>query len=103
MTGSICIDGTVIAIRPIQRTDADRLTRMFGRLSPRTVYFRFFSPIPSLSPSVLVWLTDVDHFRRDALVALADNEIVAVARYGQSRGPSESVNSSRSAFSSTAP
>jgi GNAT superfamily N-acetyltransferase len=70
-----------LAVRPIGLDDVDRLQRMFTRLSADTVYHRFFSPVVEPRRSALVWLTAVDHDRRDALVALDGDEIVAVARY----------------------
>ncbi len=81
MSETITVAGTVLTVRPIEVTDIDRLERMFGRLSPESVRFRFFAPIPRIRPSELVRLTDVDHCRHDALVALYRDEIVAVARY----------------------
>jgi GNAT superfamily N-acetyltransferase len=74
-------DRTVLAVRPIAPADVDRMRRMFFRLSPTTVYRRFFSPIQEPSHRMLRWLTEVDHDRREALVALDGDEIVAVARY----------------------
>ncbi len=68
-------------VRPIDVSDADRLARMFERLSRESIYYRFFSPVSRLSSSVLLRLADVDHCHRDALVALEGDEIVAVARY----------------------
>ena len=69
-------------VRPIEASDVELLRRMFYRLSAETVYKRFFRPIVEPSPSVLRHLCDVDHDRRDALVAVdAAGEIVAVARY----------------------
>jgi GNAT superfamily N-acetyltransferase len=62
---------------------------MFFRLSPTTVYRRFFSPIHEPSPKMLRWLSDVDHDRREALVALDGDEIVAVARYDGRPGSKE--------------
>jgi len=70
-----------LTVREIRLDDVDRLQRMFTRLSADTVYHRFFSPIVEPRRSALVWLTAVDHDRRDALVALDGDEIVAVARY----------------------
>jgi ribosomal protein S18 acetylase RimI-like enzyme len=70
-----------LTVREICVDDVDRLQRMFTRLSPDTVYHRFFSPIVEPRRSALVWLTAVDHTSRDALVALDGDEIVAVARY----------------------
>ena len=70
-----------LAVRPIEPDDVARLERMFFRLSPTTVYRRFFSPIHEPPPRMLRWLTEVDHDRREALVALDGDEVVAVARY----------------------
>jgi ribosomal protein S18 acetylase RimI-like enzyme len=70
-----------LMVREIGVDDVDRLERMFTRLSADTVYHRFFSPIAAPRRSALVWLTAVDHDRREALVALDGDEIVAVARY----------------------
>ena len=70
-----------LTVREITIADVERLRRMFNRLSPDTVYRRFFSPINEPRRSALVWLTAVDHGRREALVALDGDEIVAVARY----------------------
>jgi RimJ/RimL family protein N-acetyltransferase len=74
-------DGTALTVRPIELSDAFGLRRMFDRLSPETIYHRFFSPIPAPRMVVLQHLAAVDHDRREALVALVDGEIVAVARF----------------------
>jgi GNAT superfamily N-acetyltransferase len=39
------------------------------------------TPTPRLSDRTLAYLADVDHVDREALVALAGDEIIAVARY----------------------
>ena len=75
-----------LTVREITIHDIERLRRMFGRLSPDSVYRRFFSPIQEPSRSALLWLTSVDHTSRDALVALDGDEIVAVARYDGREG-----------------
>ena len=89
MTETIWIDETPITVRPIAITDADRLAGLFTRLSPESVHFRFFSPVRRPPRAALLRLADVDHERRDALVALVDDEIVAVARYDAKRGSHE--------------
>ncbi|MEA3078402.1 MAG: hypothetical protein QOF60_3310, partial [Actinomycetota bacterium] len=61
--------------------DSEALRRMFSRLSQETIYKRFFRPVKEPSAKDLAFLTNVDHGRREALVAEADGEIVAVARY----------------------
>ena len=70
-----------LTVREITIDDIERLRRMFTRLSPDSVYRRFFSPIHEPSRTALLWLTSVDHGTREALVALDGDEIVAVARY----------------------
>jgi ribosomal protein S18 acetylase RimI-like enzyme len=70
-----------LTVREITTDDIERLGRMFTRLSPDSVYRRFFSPIQKPSHTALLWLTSVDHGTRDAIVALDGDEIVAVARY----------------------
>ena len=79
-------DAVALSIRPVETTDVERLARMFERLSPMTVYYRFHSPLPRLPRSTLVRLADVDHCRSEALAAVYDDEIIAVARYNAVRG-----------------
>jgi GNAT superfamily N-acetyltransferase len=80
-TDTLHIDDIHLAVPPIVITDAERLARLFDRLSPSSVHFRFFSPISRPPRAALLRLADVDHARREALVALDGDEIVAVARY----------------------
>ncbi|HEY5170937.1 MAG TPA: GNAT family N-acetyltransferase, partial [Acidimicrobiia bacterium] len=75
------VDDIELTVRPITIGDVERLASLFTRLSPSSVHFRFFSPIPRPPRAALLRLADVDHCRRDALVALDGDEIVAVARY----------------------
>jgi GNAT superfamily N-acetyltransferase len=83
------VGDATLTVRPIAITDADRLARLFSRLSPQSVHFRFFSPISRPPRTALLRLADVDHARRDALVALDGDEIVAVARYDAKPGAHE--------------
>jgi GNAT superfamily N-acetyltransferase len=78
---SMQVGAVVLRVRPIEITDAARLARMFERLSRESVRMRFFAPIPQLPWGRLVRFADVDHCRREALVALHGDDIVAVARY----------------------
>jgi GNAT superfamily N-acetyltransferase len=80
------VGDTDLLIRPIVIGDVERLDRMFSRLSPQSVHFRFFSPISRPPRAALLHLAHVDHGRRDALVALDGDEIVAVARYDALKG-----------------
>ena len=82
------VDDTELTVRPITLGDVERLASLFTRLSPTSVHFRFFSPISRPPRAALLRLADVDHCRRDALVALDGDEIVAVARYDGRAGAS---------------
>lgn len=73
--------GECLTVRPIAPDDVDRLRRLFYRLSPRSIYYRFFSVVVQPSEAALRYLATVDYHDRHALVALHGDEIVAVARY----------------------
>ena len=63
-------DGTDIFIRPIKPEDAQLLVDLFHSLSRESIYFRFFSPLKSLSHEMLVRLTQIDYYRNVALVVI---------------------------------
>src|SRR5262245_15036142 len=83
MRESMHVDGITLTIRPVEIADIERLNRMFEQLSPDSIYFRFFSPLPTLPRSTLLRLAGVDHWHRDALVAVDGDEIVGLAGYDQ--------------------
>ncbi|MBF0468451.1 MAG: GNAT family N-acetyltransferase [Desulfamplus sp.] len=64
------IDHERFFIRPIKPSDAPLMVQHFMSLSPRSVYFRFFTPLKQLSRSMLIRLTQIDYDREIALVAL---------------------------------
>lgn len=74
-------DGTAVEVRAMQPSDTDRLRRFHGTLSPETTYLRFFSFHPELSAQEVHRFTHVDHRDREAVVAVAAGEIVAVGRF----------------------
>src|SRR5438552_329864 len=76
-------DGSTIVIRPIHGDDRELLARMFGRLSHGSRRSRFRGRLDTLSEEDLDYLTDVDGYRHDALVAIEPDghEAVGVARY----------------------
>ena len=76
-------DGTTILVRPMRADDAERLEAAFGRLSADSRRRRFLSPKGRLSVTELRYLTEVDHHRHEALVAVTpdDAELVGVARF----------------------
>ena len=73
-------DGTPVEFRAIRPDDADRLEGLFYRLSPQSLYLRFFSPVPRPRRAVIERLANVDYTDRLALVAVIDDEIIGVAR-----------------------
>lgn len=74
-------DGTPVELRAILPTDDVRLQRLFDRLSPESLYLRFFAPMPRAQPAMIRRLVDVDYVDRLALVAVVDDEVVGVARF----------------------
>jgi acetyltransferase len=77
-------DGLAVFIRPIKPEDAPAFVDLFHTLSPTSVYYRFFSPMKSLSPSMLARFTQIDYDREIALVALEEGrpeeKMLAAAR-----------------------
>lgn len=78
-------DGTRVWLRPIRPDDDRALVDLFGRLSERTIYHRFFAVRRSLPPAWVHLFTHVDYERRMAIVAERDTAqgraLVGVARY----------------------
>lgn len=72
---------TAPALRVIRAGDEHRLERLFYRLSPESVYRRFFTLYTTPPCGALRKLVDLDHDTRDAVVAVVDDEIVGVGRY----------------------
>ncbi len=78
-------DGADLLIRAIRPDDKDLLQESFSRLSPESVYFRFFELKARLSERDLSYFTEVDFSRHVGLVATCQEggseHIVGVARY----------------------
>ena len=76
-------DGGAVLLRPAAPADAERLRRMFYRLSPGTRQRWFFVPAPC-SPwwaAYLARLAEVDGRNQWAVVAAVGDEVVGIARY----------------------
>jgi RimJ/RimL family protein N-acetyltransferase len=65
-------DGTDIALRPLHPGDGALLAAGFERLSNRSRYRRFLTPMPRLTGSMLTFLTSVDGFNHRAWGAVVD-------------------------------
>src|SRR5438128_3356909 len=86
-------NGASVRVRAIRPDDEPRLMALCCRLSPRTVYQRFFS-VRRLLPEEAYAFANVDYRQRMAVVAEVDDgpepELVGVARYGPSdEGPAD--------------
>jgi acetyltransferase len=66
--------GLDIIIRPMKADDAPRLKALFYSLSPRSVYFRFFTQLHDPSDEMFQKLAQVDHDRHVVLVATQGSE-----------------------------
>ena len=84
---------TTITIRPIEPDDKRLLLEAFERLSQRSRERRFLTPATELSAEDLRYLTEVDHRRHEALVAIdpESDRIVGVARYVKVPGEREAA------------
>jgi acetyl coenzyme A synthetase (ADP forming)-like protein len=74
-------DGSSLHLRPIKPDDVNALLEFHKRLSPRSVYFRYFSPLPELGEERAKVLANVDYHNTFALVGELGGRLVGVARY----------------------
>jgi GNAT superfamily N-acetyltransferase len=73
--------GSKVCLRPIRPDDSARLLDFHQHLSPQSVYRRYFSMRPKLSPSEVERFTCVDYIDRHAFIALDGSRMVAVGRF----------------------
>jgi acetyltransferase len=78
-------DGSEVFLRPIKPTDGPLLVEGFRKLSPRSIYLRFLSPLRHLPEKWVHQFTHVDYRNDFALVATIHERglesIIAVGRY----------------------
>jgi RimJ/RimL family protein N-acetyltransferase len=67
-------------IRPIEPGDKERLVNGLRQLSEESIRKRFLAAKPRFTKAELRYLTEVDGINHIALVALEDDQLVAVAR-----------------------
>ena len=81
-------DGSRLILRQITPSDASLLASAYERLSDESRRRRFVVAPAHLAPEDLIYLTDVDGRRHDALVAIdeATGELVGEARYVREPG-----------------
>jgi RimJ/RimL family protein N-acetyltransferase len=83
--------GLTVHVRPIRPDDEPLLHEAFARMSERSVYFRFFSPLKRLPEEMAQRLARVDRDQRFALAAVTRERdgaehIIGVARYDRAPG-----------------
>jgi acyl-CoA synthetase (NDP forming)/GNAT superfamily N-acetyltransferase len=86
---AVLADGATVHLRPMRPDDDHALVAFHARLSPETVYLRFFSPRPRLADRDVQRFTQVDYRNRMAFVAILHDDVVAVARYDRLADPAE--------------
>ena len=79
-------DGTAITARALVPEDRPLVADAFERLSERSRYMRFLTPMPRLPQRTLDALMEVDHHGHVALIALHHGSCVGVVRYVRDRG-----------------
>lgn len=65
-------DGKSLLLRPIRPEDEPAYQRLFDRLPPEDIFFRFMNPMKALSHSLGARLTQLDYDREMALVLIAE-------------------------------
>lgn len=73
--------GESFHMRPIHRDDDERLVAFHQRLSSHSIFRRYFSLHPELSPAEIVHLTQVDYVNRLALVVEDAHQLVGIGRF----------------------
>jgi acetyl coenzyme A synthetase (ADP forming)-like protein len=83
-------EGMTLRLRPPTAEDADAALALFGRLSQRSLYFRFHS-MPIVSRALVDPFLDPDWQSRGSLIAVVDEEgverVVAIASWVRLRDP----------------
>ena len=85
----VLTDGGVVHLRPIRPEDAEAVVAFHHRQSPESLYYRYFSPKPTLTAEEVEHLTSVDHVRNMAFVAFDGDQLIGIGRYDQLRGGNE--------------
>ena len=76
-------DGRVALVAPLHPDDRRRYLGGVSKMSPKSLYKRFMSPVARLTESQLRYLLEVDHRDHEALLAVDEDsgEAVGVARF----------------------
>ena len=75
------VGGRAVSLRLLEPWDHEVLCGFYRRLSPETIYRRFMAPVVPPATALVQRLLNVDHCRRDALVAIDSDGIAGIARF----------------------
>jgi acyl-CoA synthetase (NDP forming)/ribosomal protein S18 acetylase RimI-like enzyme len=88
-TDVVLADGGTVHVRPLTPGDRGLIEAFHARQSRESIYFRYFSPMPTLSAREIDRLTNVDQLVHMGFVALLGDEIVGIASYDVIPGRNE--------------
>ena len=79
MTGLLERPAPALTVRPVTPDDSAAVRDFLAGLSLDSAYRRFFTGLGSPSSTLVRHLVDVDHDRREAILAVLDGEVVGLA------------------------
>ena len=68
-----------VHLRVLEPEDADHIASLFERLSPRSRYLRFFSPVAKVPEATLRRLASIDHLEHEAVGAFEGAALIGAA------------------------
>ncbi len=74
-------DGGTAHIRPVRPDDGPMIEAFHARQSRESIYFRYFSPMPTLTARELARLTKVDYLDHLTFLGLLGGDVIAMAGY----------------------
>ena len=77
----VLVDGGVVHLRPSAVADGPAIRAMHGRMSARTLFLRYFTPLTRVTDEQVAGFTDTDYVNRVALVAELGGEVIAAGTY----------------------
>lgn len=69
----------------LEASDGPAMLGLFGRLSPESVYRRYFTPVVRRD-ALLASVARIDHSDREAIAAVAGGQVVGVVEYSRPPG-----------------
>lgn len=73
------------SLATLETADGDALVSLFDRLSPESIYRRYFSPV-TRREQLRASVARIDHHDREAVAAVEGGEVVGLAEYSRAPG-----------------